>query len=72
VDHVCCWGTSVIWVVYSVISCREACGFFFFLIWFKVAIEAAVRHAFHSVVWDLILEMNLMVSVFFTLLSLSP
>ncbi len=28
--------------------------FFFFLVWFKVAVEAAVRHTFHSVVWDLI------------------
>ncbi len=27
--------------------------FFFFLVWFKVAVEAAVRHVFHSVVWDL-------------------
>ncbi len=53
-DHICCWGTTVAWVVYSITSCRESCAFFFFLVWFKVAVEAAIRHIFHSVVWDLI------------------
>ena len=28
--------------------------FFFFFIWFVVAIEAPIRHVFHSLGWDLV------------------